>query len=110
MRTILVPIMLALSLAVPAAADGCLWSTSEADVTLAGYYVDDATSCSGHELEHCQVRVCGFLLGGSTCYLESAGYFTWVYEESNGIPGLQRQDEVVDDTCGGQIPGDRILY
>lgn len=29
-----------------------------------------------------------------------------IYEESNGIDGLQRQDEVVDDTCGGVFPGD----
>lgn len=34
----------------------------------------------------------------------------WVYEESNGIAGLQRQDELRDDTCGGAIPGDTILF
>lgn len=30
----------------------------------------------------------------------------FVYEESNGIPGLQRADAGRDDTCHGQIAGD----
>lgn len=33
----------------------------------------------------------------------------WVYEESNGINGLQRKDEMKDDTCG-MIPGDTIIF
>lgn len=32
----------------------------------------------------------------------------WFYQESNGIPGLQRGDEVKDDTCHGMIEGDTI--
>ena len=32
----------------------------------------------------------------------------WFYEESNGIPGLQRGDEVKDDTCHGMIEADTI--
>ncbi|HUR70234.1 MAG TPA: hypothetical protein VM370_13400 [Candidatus Thermoplasmatota archaeon] len=43
------------------------------------------------------------------CDPECIGYL-YVYEESNGIEGLQRQDEVHDDTCGGAIPGDRIVF
>lgn len=34
----------------------------------------------------------------------------WIYEEANGIPGAQRGDQDVDDTCGGLIPSDRIIY
>lgn len=34
----------------------------------------------------------------------------WIYEESNGISGLQRQDELRDDTCGGMIAGDAIVF
>ena len=30
----------------------------------------------------------------------------WLYPESNGIPGLQRGDSVVDDTCHGMIDAD----
>lgn len=33
----------------------------------------------------------------------------WVYEESNGQSGLQRQDEVVDNTCG-HGGGDTIIF
>lgn len=35
------------------------------------------------------------------------GYY--VYEEANGIAGLQRGDELVDDTCHGSIAPDRIV-
>lgn len=31
-----------------------------------------------------------------------------VFEESNGVPGLQRKDAHVDDTCG-RIPGDSAI-
>ena len=34
----------------------------------------------------------------------------WVYQESNGIDGLQRRDEVVDDTCHDLVPGDTIIF
>lgn len=33
-------------------------------------------------------------------------FSVWVFQESNGIDGLQRNDEVRDDTCGGQIEAD----
>ena len=34
----------------------------------------------------------------------------WVYEESNNMEGLQRGDEVVDDTCHGMIASDTIIF
>lgn len=34
----------------------------------------------------------------------------WLYEESNGIPGLQRGDYVVDDTCHWMIESDTMIY
>lgn len=34
----------------------------------------------------------------------------WVYEEANGIEGLQRSDEVWDDTCHGAIPADAPVH
>lgn len=34
----------------------------------------------------------------------------WIYKESNGQPGLQRQDEIVDDTCGHPELGDTIIF
>jgi hypothetical protein len=35
--------------------------------------------------------------------IQTAGplFSIWVYQESNGLDGLQRGDEVVDNTCGG---------
>lgn len=35
---------------------------------------------------------------------------TWVYQESNGIDGLQRGDEVQDDTCHGMIESDTVVF
>lgn len=51
-----------------------------------GYYVD----------EDCCVIGCIFSI--------------WIYQESNGIPGLQRDDEHVDDTCHGLIEGDTVIF
>lgn len=34
----------------------------------------------------------------------------WIYQESNGIDGLQRNDEFHDDTCGGAIQSDTIIF
>ena len=38
------------------------------------------------------------------------GFSFWIYQESNGIDGLQRGDEVFDDTCGGAIESDTIIF
>ena len=35
-------------------------------------------------------------------------FSVWIYFEANGIPGLQRGDEVVDNTCHGMIESDVI--
>lgn len=34
----------------------------------------------------------------------------WLYYESNGIPGLQRGDWVVDDSCHGMIESDSFVW
>lgn len=109
MKMPLLSLAFALAFLVPSSAAECVPTTSEADVTLGAFYVDDAISCSSYDLEGCPFRVCLFPIGGP-CLVESGLWYMWVYEESNGIPGLQRQDEMQDDTCGGVIPGDRILY
>lgn len=84
-------LLLLLALVLPhALATECTPSTSRADVDAAGlYYVfDDTDICRETDL----------------CI-----YSYWVYEESNGIPGAQRGDEHVDDTCAGRIPADRVV-
>lgn len=97
LKTIVPVLALALALvAVPAAAEECVPTTSDpefdsADLGGTGvglpahgprYYVDN---------DPCQPQ----------CL-----FSTWAYEESNGIDGLQRGDEVKDDTCGGMIESD----
>lgn len=43
------------------------------------------------------------------CQLDCIGGFT-IYQETNGIPGEQRGDEIADDTCGGMIAPDAIFF
>ncbi|HUR68011.1 MAG TPA: hypothetical protein VM370_02110 [Candidatus Thermoplasmatota archaeon] len=84
-----------------AAAFECAPTTTQPDATIdlstaggATYYVDDLCT----------------LLGFATDHLVGCGDGApWVYEETNSIAGLQRGDEVVDDTCGGIIPRDTII-
>ncbi|HUR68012.1 MAG TPA: hypothetical protein VM370_02115 [Candidatus Thermoplasmatota archaeon] len=83
----LVALALVAALAFPAAADGCVPTTQAFPLLTVhalgeGVYID-ADPCVGG----CETTV-------------------WFYQESNGIAGLQRQDAVVDDTCGGAIDGD----
>ena len=36
-------------------------------------------------------------------------FSVWVYQEANGVPGMQRSDEVCDETNGGEIDCDCTL-
>ena len=71
----------------PAVAAHCTeWSTSAPEVDLANeYYVD---------FDHCEPCMDTF----------------WVYDESNGLPGLQRDDEIWSDTCHGMIAPDTVIF
>ena len=55
------------------------------------------------------------------CQAQGCGVSIWIYEESNGYEGLQRQDApttdpenrpwwIKDDTCGGLIQPDTIIF
>lgn len=91
---LIIPIALIALLALPAQAEHCrTWTTTDPDVDtgiapgVARYYFDaDATS---------------------SCY-DFCTY--WIYEEANGIDGLQRGDEIRDDTCHGMIRADTIIF
>ena len=72
----------ALAVAVPVSAATCATTTSNPEVHQGALYVDN---------DLCQPG----------CVLS-----IWIYEESNSIPGLQRQDSGRDDTCGGKIDPD----
>lgn len=96
MRILLVLAAL-IALTAPATAMHCSgWSTSAADVAAGGYYVAD----------DCFLSWCT-LFGLTGVHVTGT---LWVYEESNGIPGLQRGDEIVDDTCHDQILADTIIF
>lgn len=89
LRTTASAALLALTLLLATAAaaeDGCERTTSDpevdtGDTPVGRYYVDN---------DPCQP---GCL------------YSVWIYPETNGEDGLQRQDEMKDDTCG-QYDGD----
>lgn len=82
--------VVAIALAVPVSAQQCVPTTSNPEVTqeVAGktFYVDN---------DEC----------GNQCL-----FSIWIYEEDNGIKGLQRNDSFKDDTCKGQIPSDLIIF
>jgi len=80
----------ALTIAMPAGADHCVdFTTSAPEAT------DSSTGTT-------------YYVDNDLCQPECI-YSIWVYEESNGIDGLQRGDEVVDDTCHGLIEADTII-
>lgn len=77
----------AIGMAAPAFAAGCEMTTSAPEAAAGGLYVDN---------DLCQ----------PDCLFSA-----WVYQESNEIDGLQRGDEVVDDTCGGAAgESDTIIF
>ncbi|HUR68902.1 MAG TPA: hypothetical protein VM370_06615 [Candidatus Thermoplasmatota archaeon] len=82
----IVAVLMLVVLAFPASASHCVgYRTSHPELTLEGYYLDNDVCQPG-------------------CLAS-----TWAYEESNGIPGLQRHDAGVDDTCHGMVSGDRRI-
>lgn len=85
MFKLLIVLAAVLGIAMPIGAEHCTTYTSaQPEVDAAGYYVDN-DPCFG----------CIFSI--------------WIYQESNGIPGLQRGDEVYDDTCHGMVSPDTIV-
>lgn len=86
----LVALLVALAVAMPGGAEHCTtWSTSEPEVDISA--VSDVTYIAYVDNDLCQPE-CIFSV--------------WLYCESNGIEGLQRGDEVRDDTCHGMIESD----
>lgn len=91
-------LLLVLALVAPAAAEGCVPSATEPDVCwqLVGVCASgDIAGLLYVDVDRCWQDECLSL---------------WIYAESNGMAGLQRADEVVDDTCGGPIPADRMVF
>lgn len=94
MRLFLLPAVVAVSLLAPAAADHCQSYHTTTPTLWCG-----AASFPGDHPVYVDDDCCPECL-----------YYVWIYQESNGIPGLQREDEIVDDTCHGMIVGDTIVF
>ena len=100
LRTIIAALLVALAIAAPAGAEECVPTTSNA-YQADKYYVD--FSCFADDPDTCDTICLALLVPyGVFCTL-------WIYEESNEIAGLQRGDEIVDETCHGMIAPDTIV-
>lgn len=101
MRTILLTLAMMIALAMPVGAEHCVtWSTHAPEV-------DTKIASEAAGLDRYYVADDCFPL--IACPMEPI-FSLWIYEESNGIEGLQRGDEVYDDTCHGMIDGDTIVF
>lgn len=54
------------------------------------------------------VAFSGFYLEQDACPPGCAAS-VWIYQESNGMAGLQRSDAVADHTCGGALAPDTLV-
>ena len=91
MRTILI-LLATVALALPVGAEHCTtYTTSDTEV--------DTGVAEG---------VPRYYVNNGPCHM--CIFSIWVYEESNAINGLQRGDEIIDDTCHGMIRSDTIIF
>lgn len=90
---LLVPLLLSL----PAAgAEECALTTSTTD----GSQVVVDTTTNDAVVHYLAIDLCQ-----PDCF-----FSIWPYREYNGVPGLQRADEMRDDTCGGLYEGDGFEF
>lgn len=88
MRSALLPLAIAALILAPhaAAATYCDRPPSEPEIDAQGVYVDSEPCAAGD----CIISV-------------------WIYEETNGVTGLQRDDFRHSDVCGDEV-GDRLVF
>jgi hypothetical protein len=101
--------LVAVSMMVPANAEECTIVTSSPQVDTdrdAPGVVDTVNDQAGaFPPGHHQFYVINDL-----CQVDLCGWSIWIYEETNGMAGLQRKDDFIgDDTCG-QVAGDTIIF
>ena len=93
----------AIAFMVPASAEGECYATTEPDVTTPA-----AVGPNGGAL-YVDNDPCQPVIGDGSCT-----FSIWVYEETNGIDGLQRDDEVQSDVSGcseeSGVVGDTIHF
>lgn len=92
MRAISAAILLLVALSAPAIAEHCTGPTAQEDAI---------STCVG--VEPC------FYYDNDSCEPECV-FDLWIYQETNGIAGLQREDVYRDDTCHGMVAGDTVIF
>ncbi len=86
-----------LALVAPALAQECTMTTSDPEID-SGRHFDGAPR---FYVINDQCAACGSL----------SLFMTWIYQESNGVDGLQRNDDVATDTCDGAAgPSDTLIW
>jgi len=99
------------SLAMPVGAEECVPVTENPEVDTdrdAPGAVDAAQSVEGGLVltpGHHQ-----YYVDNDFCQLENCGFSIWIYEESNGVAGLQRNDQFSGDRTCGLYDGDTIIF
>lgn len=100
--TLLLPLAVAMALAIPAEADHC--EVDHADPEL-------ETPATGVSLSAAEVGGANpgiYYVDTSVCQPECL-FDVWIYEETNGHAGLQRGDEFADEGCQFLVP-DTIIF
>lgn len=100
MRPIIAPLLVLLALCSSAGAEHCEGPGETPPKLL----IADKSGTLGGDIyvnsDMCQMECCPcIVVDGIT-----------IYQESNGFPGQQRGDEIVDDTCHAAVPPDRMLW
>ena len=107
MRTTTLILML-LALAFPVSASECAPTTFQSAIATPATGVDVARDFGDAQGPSSDEGV--YYVAQDRCFFCLTGEDTWIYQETNGIPGLQRGDEVVDNTCEGAIPADFDVF
>ena len=96
MKKFYAALVVAVMFMIPASAEEVCYTTSNPEATIPG-----AGPNFGGDL----------YADNDLCQLD-CGYSFWIYEEFNGIAGLQRGDEVVNDVkdCLGEVDSDYIVF
>ena len=121
---LILPLAVFLALTVPAGASECVPTTSVTDhdtiVVDSGhdislierYYVYDLCNVpTVHTDRESSITIFATRVSAPVgVTLGECVFSIWTYYETNGIEGLQRGDEMHDDTCGGLIESDSIPF
>ena len=87
----------AFAMLVPANADESCLGTPSTDLT-----IPDATGAAGGDI----------YVDNDFCQLDGCAFSIWIYQETNGVAGLQRGDEVENDVanCNGEFAADTDIF